>query len=148
MANIMKKLNSLINPSDDEYDDEYYEDEYEDEDAEEESKESPSIFRKNPKLVSIQKPQLQVVVYRPISFKEDTAPIAKALMANNAVVVNLEKTEKLESRRILDFLSGVAFAQNGKLSTIATATYMITPHNVELSGEELFDEFENSGVYF
>ena len=51
------------------------------------------------------------------------------------------------SRRLLDFLSGVAFANNGEVKRVANSTFIITPSNVNLMGD-LLDELENSGVYF
>ena len=64
------------------------------------------------------------------------------------MVLNLEKTEKDVSRRVVDFLSGVAYANNGKIKRIATNTFIITPYNVDLTGDDVLDELENSGLYF
>lgn len=157
MAGIVDKLQKMWNPPEDEYDD-YYEDDqaYEEEEysdpqdveAAEPQQSAPSLFRRSPKIVNMNRSQLQVVVFRPMSFGEDTRDIADSLMRKCAVVLNLERTPKEESRRILDFLSGVAYANNGRIQRIATGTYIITPCNVDLSGDDLFDEFENSGVYF
>lgn len=156
MAGMLEKFKELINPSDDFEDDEFEHEEsgYEEENSNEintvrEESYSPSLFKKSNKIVNMNsRSQLQVVVYKPVSFGEDTRAIALSLMEKHAVVLNLEKSPKDESRRILDFLSGVALAQNGKINKIATATYMIAPANVDLTGDEIFDEFENSGYYF
>ena len=51
------------------------------------------------------------------------------------------------ARRILDFLSGVAYANNGKVKRIATGTYIITPYTVDLTGEGVLDELENNGLF-
>ena len=51
------------------------------------------------------------------------------------------------ARRLIDFLSGVAYAQDGKIKKIANSTYLITPYNVDLM-RDLIDELENSGVQF
>ena len=64
------------------------------------------------------------------------------------MVLNLEKTEKEVSRRIVDFLSGVAYANNGKIKRVATNTFIITPYNVDLTGDDVLDELENNGLYF
>lgn len=160
MAGFVDKLQKMWNPPEDEYD-EYYDDEEEGYDEEEEyassqeprvsepAQSAPSLFRRSNKVVNMNsKSQLQVIVFKPMSFGEDTRDIADALMRKSAVVLNLEKTPKDDSRRILDFLSGVAYANSGRIQRIATSTYIITPYNVDLTGEDLFDEFENSGVYF
>ena len=52
------------------------------------------------------------------------------------------------TRRIVDFLSGVAYANNGKIKRIATNTFIITPYNVDLTGDDVLDELENNGLYF
>ena len=64
------------------------------------------------------------------------------------MLLNLEKTEKDVARRIVDFLSGVAYANNGKIQKVATRTFIVTPYDVEISGDEVLDELESSGLYF
>ncbi len=90
--------------------------------------------------------QLQVVLVKPERF-EDARGIAQHLNAKRTVVLNLESASKELSRRLLDFLSGVAFANNGEIQRVANATFIILPSNVNLMGD-LLDELENSGVYF
>ena len=51
----------------------------------------------------------------------------------------LEKTDPAVARRLIDFLSGVAYAQDGKIRRVASATYIITPFNVDLMGDQLDD---------
>ena len=51
------------------------------------------------------------------------------------------------SRRLVDFLSGVAYAGEGKIKKVAANTYIITPYHVELEGD-LIDELESNGLYF
>ncbi|NLB29088.1 MAG: cell division protein SepF, partial [Clostridiales bacterium] len=63
------------------------------------------------------------------------------------VVLNLENAGKEATRRLLDFLSGFAYAQEGKVKKVAVSTYIITPYNVSLMGD-LIDELENNGLYF
>ena len=50
------------------------------------------------------------------------------------------------ARRLLDFLSGAAYAQDGNIKRVAVNTYLITPCNVGLSGD-IVDELENNGLY-
>lgn len=92
--------------------------------------------------------KLQVAIFKPERFGEETRTIADELMHTNTVVLNLEDTNKDMARRILDFLSGVAYANNGKIKRVATNAYIIIPSNVDLTGDDLLDELENSGVYF
>ena len=90
--------------------------------------------------------QLQVVLVKPERF-EDASTIAVQLNAKRTVVLNLESTGKEVSRRLIDFLSGVAYANNGQIKRVATSTFIITPYNVDIMGD-LIDELENNGVFF
>ena len=89
--------------------------------------------------------QMKVVLEKPERF-EAAAEIADHLRAKHAIVMNLETTSKDVSRRLIDFLSGVAYAQDGKIKKIASNTYIITPYNVDLSGD-LVDELESGSAY-
>ncbi len=90
--------------------------------------------------------QSQVVLIKPERF-ETAAEIADHLRAKRPVLINLETTPKEVTRRLVDFLSGVAYAIDGKVKKIAANTYIITPPNVDLVGD-LMDELESSGMYF
>ena len=90
--------------------------------------------------------QLQVVLVKPEKF-EDASAIADHLREKRTVVLNLESTNKEIARRLLDFLSGVAYANEGKIKKVAISTYIITPYNVDILGD-LIDELENNGLYF
>ena len=105
------------------------------------------VERRNNKVVNIHTTtQLQVVLVKPERF-ENAAEIADHLREKRTVVLNLEQTNKEVSRRILDFLSGAAYAQEGKVKKVALSTYIITPYNVDILGD-LIDELENNGLYF
>ena len=103
--------------------------------------------RRNNKVVNIHTTtQLQVVLVKPDRY-ENAAEIADHLRERRTVVLNLEQTSKDVSRRILDFLAGAAYAQEGKVKKVALSTYIITPYNVDILGD-LIDELENNGLYF
>ena len=78
---------------------------------------------------------------------KNAAEIADHLREKRTVVLNLESTNKDVARRVLDFLSGVAYAQDGKIKKVAVSTYIITPYHVDILGD-LIDELENNGLYF
>ena len=90
--------------------------------------------------------QLQVVLVKPEHF-EDASAVADHLNAKRTVVLNLESTNKDIARRLIDFLSGVAYAGEGKIKKVAANTYIITPYHVDIEGD-LIDELENNGLYF
>ena len=109
--------------------------------------ERPSFRRqKNDKVVNIHTTaQLQVVLVKPERY-EEAATIADNLNEKRTVVLNLESTNRDVARRLLDFLSGVAYANNGQIKRVANSTYIITPYNVDVMGD-LIDELENNGMF-
>lgn len=103
--------------------------------------------RRNNKVVNIHTTtQLQVVLVKPDRF-DQASEIADHLREKRTVVLNLESTQKDISRRLLDFLSGVAYANEGKIKKVAISTYIITPYNVDIIGD-LINDLENNGLYF
>ena len=150
----MDELKKIIHPYDDEdYD---YEDDFEEpvkesrspfEDRKEErrTEERRSEDRHN-KVVNIHATtQLKVVLVKPERF-ENASEIADHLKEKRTVVLNLESTNKDVARRLIDFLSGVAYAGEGKIKKVAANTYIITPYSVDIMGD-LIDELENNGLY-
>ena len=132
-----------------------YEDEDEElEDFEEPARSSRDVFedrrvkvedRRN-KVVNIHATtQLKVVLVKPERF-ENASEIADHLKEKRTVVLNLESTNKDVARRLIDFLSGVAYAGEGKIKKVAANTYIITPYSVDIMGD-LIDELENNGLY-
>ena len=89
--------------------------------------------------------QLKVVLVKPERF-ENASEIADHLKEKRTVVINLESTNKDVARRLIDFLSGVAYAGEGKIKKVAANTYIITPYHVDIMGD-LIDELESSGLY-
>lgn len=88
----------------------------------------------------------QVVLLKPERF-ESASEIADHLREMRTIVINLETTPKDVSRRLLDFLSGVAYALDGKVKRISTSTFLLTPSNIDILGD-LVDELENGGFSF
>ena len=143
---ILDELKKLTHPYEDE--DENY-DEFDDEpqgrDLFEERR--PRSDDRRGKVVNIHATtQLKVVLVKPERF-ENASEIADQLKDKRTVVLNLESTNKDVARRLIDFLSGVAYAGEGKIKKIAANTYIITPFHVDIEGD-LIDELENNGLYF
>ena len=108
--------------------------------------EERATAKKDNKVVNIHTTTaVQVVLSKPERF-EQAAEIADHLREKRTVVMNLETTNKDVARRLVDFLSGVAYANDGKIKKVAINTYIITPFNVDIMGD-LIDELENNGVY-
>ena len=107
----------------------------------------PDDDRRSNKVVNIRAAtQLQVVLVKPERF-EDASSIADHLREKRTVVLNLESTNGEIARRLLDFLAGVSYANEGKIKKVAISTYIITPYSVDILGD-LIDELENNGLYF
>lgn len=90
--------------------------------------------------------QLQVVLAKPESFEEAKA-VSDNLNEKRTVVLNLESANRDVARRLVDFLSGVAYANGGQFKRVANSTFIITPYNVDVMGD-LLDELENNGMFF
>ena len=107
---------------------------------------APREERKSNRTLNIQTTaQLQVVLVKPEIFT-DSQQIADHLLENKTVVLNLETASTDNKRRIIDFLAGVTYAQQGNLKRVANQTYIITPYNVGFVGDDLVGELENNGV--
>ena len=152
---LMDELRKIIHPYDDEdYD---YEDDFEEpvkessrslfDDRKDDRREDRRSDDRHNKVVNIHATtQLKVVLVKPERF-EDASTIADHLNNKRTVVLNLESTNKEVSRRLVDFLSGVAYANNGQIKRVANSTFIITPYNVDIMGD-LLDELENNGAFY
>ena len=79
---------------------------------------------------------IKMQVVRPQSF-DSVSQIADHLLNKCTVVLNLENTNKETSRRLIDFLSGVAYSIDGSIKRIANQAYVITPSNVDVGDAKL-----------
>lgn len=104
----------------------------------------PSDRKNKNNTVSRVNSQLQVALVKPERF-EDVPQIADHLADGRTVVLNLEAANREIQRRLLDFLSGAAYAHGGRIKKVANSTYIITPSNVDVMGELLMDELESAG---
>lgn len=143
---ILDEIKKLTHPYEDEDDDPAeFEDELQERDMFEERR-SRYDDRRN-KVVNIHATtQLKVVLVKPERF-ESASEIADHLKEKRTVVINLEDTNRDIARRLVDFLSGVAYAGEGKIKKVAANTYIITPYSVDIQGD-LMDELESNGLYF
>lgn len=92
--------------------------------------------------------KVQFVLFKPESFDKDITAMADEFIKRNTIILNMEQTNKDVGKRIIDFLSGVAYAHNGKISRVAEDTYIVMPSHVKLSGEDVMDEVESDNIYF
>ena len=85
------------------------------------------------RLVSFGGTEQQVILFNPRSFDE-AGDLAQHLLQGRSVVMTLEGVPTDLARRLLDFLSGIAYALQGKITPISAKTYFVTPQNVDVLG--------------
>lgn len=147
---LLDDFRKIIRPANDEDDDMY--DEFIEKEspfADERMRNDRPVIdnRRSGKVVNIHATtQLKVVLVKPERF-EVASEIADHLKEKRTVVMNLESTHKDVARRLIDFLSGVAYASEGKIKRVAASTYIITPYSVDIQGD-LIDELSSNGLYF
>lgn len=90
-------------------------------------------------LQSLQKSS-KVVLFEPRVYAE-AQDISEHLKNKRAVVVNLQRIERDQGIRIVDFLSGTVYALGGDIQRIGTDIFLCVPENVEVAGA-ISDYFE------
>ena len=90
---------------------------------------------------------LQIVLARPNDFSE-VKSIGGDINEGKTVLLNLETVKSEDAKRILDFISGVAYANGADIKMMAQKTFAIMPRNVGFSGVDLMSELENNGYSF
>ena len=78
---------------------------------------------------------IELKVVRPASF-EEVSDVADYLLAGCTVVLNLELLDQHSTLRMLDFLNGVTYSTDGEIKNVSKSTYIITPHNVDVSDDK------------
>ena len=68
----------------------------------------------------------QPIIYTPKVFSQ-VEEIANDLLNNISVIVDLTSCELSEAKRICDFLNGVSYSINGKVSKVAKLVYLFAP---------------------
>jgi cell division inhibitor SepF len=113
------------------------------------SKQSQTAGQARENVVSLQSLQKssKVVLLEPRVYAE-AQEVADHLKNRRAVVVNLQRIQHDQAKRIVDFLSGTVYAISGDIQKIGTDIFLCTPDNVDVSGNiadfALEDEFEDA----
>lgn len=144
---LFEKIKNMVTEPDDNY---YGEDEMDFEEGFEEE----DYFAKKPakneapekKTVAGLGGGIQVVIVKPERY-EDAPSIGEHICSRKTVVLNLEAASKETSKRLMDFISGVAFANKGQIKRVANSTFIITPSNVDVSGDLVLEELESGTLY-
>ncbi|WP_430786087.1 cell division protein SepF [Virgibacillus flavescens] len=113
------------------------EDEYEyveeQEDSSADSSEQKQSKQNVVNLKSLQQSSSKVVLSEPRTYGE-AQEIADNIVNRRAVVVNLQRVDRGQATRIVDFLSGTVYAINGDIQKLGADTFLCTPDNVDVSG--------------
>ena len=89
--------------------------------------------------------QLKVVVIQPTSYN-DSQDIADHLKSKKPVVVNLERLDKEDARKMVDFLSGAVYALDGSMQKVANGILLLAPYNVGIMGD-FSSELKSNGLF-
>ncbi len=84
-------------------------------------------------LAAIQQPNSKVVLCEPRTYNE-AQEIADNIVSKRAVVINLQRVDRNQAKRIVDFLSGTVYALNGDIQKLGSETFLCTPENIDVSG--------------
>ena len=104
----------------------YDEDEYEDEIEETSAKDTASV--------SLGGNNIELKVIRPSSF-EQLLKAVDHLADGKTILLNLEGTDTALVRRMIDFISGAAYALHANIKQATKDSYFIAPEDVDVSGE-------------
>ena len=112
------------------------EESFNDFDADEDKKFQPSASSKVTPMRPAAKHggNMEVCVVKPTSV-DDSREITETLLAGRTVILNLEGMDLEIAQRIIDFISGAAFAISGNLQKISSYIFLVTPTNVDISGD-------------
>lgn len=77
---------------------------------------------------------MEVCVIKPTSM-DDAREITETLLSDRTVVLNVEGLDVDVAQRIIDFSSGSCYAINGNLQKISSYIFIVTPANVDISGD-------------
>ena len=135
------KLKSLFSV-DDEYEYEYVEEEI---DTPQLSKSHKSDAQNVVNLTSMKQPTSKVVLCEPRTYNE-AQEIADHVVNRRAVVINLERVDHIQAKRIVDFLSGTVYAVNGDIQKLGAQTFLCTPDNIEVTGT-ISESFVEDGEF-
>lgn len=166
---VLDKFMDIMKLNDDEYDDDFYDDEEFEDDYEEKPARKTSLFKRdrgyddeeddfddipasprsshNNKVTPMRQPAkkpsgMEVCVVKPTSV-DDAREICETLLDSRTVILNLEGLDLEIAQRIIDFTSGATFAISGNLQKISNYIFLVTPTNVDISGD-LQDLLNNS----
>jgi cell division inhibitor SepF len=134
MADLLNRLFSRLNSFRDEvdYEDEYEEPEYQEQETAEVPEEPRSSpFRRPGKIVDIKSGGQQVVIMQPSDI-EAAQQTCDHIRAGKTVICNIEKVDTKVAQRVIDFITGAAYALDGKVMPVSSVIFVVAPRNTTL----------------
>ena len=114
----------------------------------EEEEHKPYPMRPEPKpgrVINIhQASKNKMVIFKPIAF-EEVKEITDEVKNRRAAIVNLERLETANAKRILDFMAGSIYALNGTVKKIGPGIFIFAPDNIDISGVDIDDDVDRPG---
>ena len=84
---------------------------------------------------------IELKVIKPTQFNQ-ILTVGDHLIEGKTVLLNLEGLDKALTRRMIDFIAGVAYALNATIKSATNNSYFIAPRDVDVSGE-IFDSSDD-----
>lgn len=75
----------------------------------------------------------KIIIIEPRAYSE-AMKIAKHIMNGESVLVNFHQIEEYQARRIVDFLTGTVYAENGDIKRVGNEIFLCTAQGVEIDG--------------
>ena len=83
---------------------------------------------------SVNTGEFRMVLIEPKNF-EECPKLVDSLKARKPIIINLEKIETDEAKKIFDFMSGATYALNGNVQKVANNIFIFAPENVDISAD-------------
>ncbi|MEN2766528.1 cell division protein SepF [Ornithinibacillus xuwenensis] len=124
-------------------------DEYEYEYVNEEVSEHASNTKQGSNVINLQSVKAsssKVILCEPRTY-EEAQQIADNIVNKRAVVINLQRVDHQQAKRIVDFLSGTVYAVNGVIQRLGSQTFLCAPDTIDVSGSisETLEEDTDKG---
>ncbi len=138
-SKIFDRLGNFRDIDYEDYDQDYYEDQAEAERVEEPR---PGPFRRQPagKVVDLrQGGQQQVVIMQPADI-ESAQEASDHIRSGKTVICNIEKVDPKVAQRVIDFITGAAYALDGKVMPVSSVIFVVAPRQTSLVEGSIIDE--------
>jgi len=89
----------------------------------------------------------EIVTVHPKQYS-DAKVIAENFREGVPVIMNLSQMTESDARRLIDFASGLSQGLYGKIERVTSKVFLLSPHNVAVSGDAAADTAEVDSTFF